>query len=420
MRFSEQLKRVASITTGSTPPTNEPRYYESEDIDWFTPGDLGDATITCKAGKKIANCFFEESGCLMLPSNSVLMVGIGATVGKVGYVEHKCYANQQINAISFNKQKVLPKYGAYWLLDKKEEVNRTTPSVTLPICNQSKVRLMVITYPALSEQQRIVDYLDAKLAAIDLRMTQLLEKRKLYERLKTATICRAVTRGLDEDVRLKDSGVEWIGRIPEHWKVSRLKNHARIVLGKMIMSTEPLHNNGEYTLEKYLKARNIGWLEVSTAEDEVDSMWFNDYEKSIYKLHDGDIVMNEGGDIGKVSLWHDIGYDCYIQNSVNKITPTCDMNPAYLAYFLYHASQQGYFWSIVTQISIAHLTKEKLSFTPILCPPLCEQQSIAAYLDEQCAKIDAAICLIEKQVAALKRLKRALVHEVITGQRVPN
>jgi len=325
----------------------------------------------------------------MFPANSVLMVGIGATVGKVGYVEQSCYANQQINAISFNKQKVLPKYGAYWLLDKKEEVNRTTPSVTLPICNQSKVRLMVINYPSLSEQQRIVEYLDVKSAAIDLQVTQLKKKWELYERLKTATINRAVTRGFDDKVCMKDSGVEWIGRIPEHWKVSRLKNHAKIVLGKMIMSTEPLHNNGEYTLEKYLKARNIGWLEVSTAEDEVDSMWFNDYEKSIYKLHDGDIVMNEGGDIGKVSLWHGIGYDCYIQNSVNKITPTCDMNPAYLAYFLYHASQQGYFWSIVTQISIAHLTKEKLSFTPILCPifSVVEEMGYTCYIPETKEKL---------------------------------
>lgn len=342
----------------------------------------------------------------------------GALCGNINYARNRFFASEHAVVVyPFEKHESIT-----WLGEtlKITNLNRLSASAAQPGLAVCSLNFVKIPYPPQNERAQIGYFLDAKLAAIDLQVTQLEKKGKLYERLKTATISRAVTHGLDDKVCMKDSGVEWIGRIPEHWKVSRLKNHARIVLGKMIMSTEPLHNNGEYTLEKYLKARNIGWLEVSTAEDEVDSMWFNDYEKSIYKLHDGDIVMNEGDDIGKVSLWHDIGYDCYIQNSVNKITPTCDMNPAYLAYFLYHASQQGYFWSIVTQISIAHLTKEKLSFTPILCPPFSEQQAIAAYLDKQCAKIDAAKCLIEKQVAALKRLKRALVHEVITGQRPPS
>ena len=279
------------------------------------------------------------------------------------------------------------------------------------------MRTYELSVPSVSVQQRIVDYLDEKTSAIDTRIELLEKKKDAYTRLKKATINQAVTRGLNENVKMKDSGVEWIGMIPEHWLVTRLKDYAKITLGKMIMSNKPESSKEEYTLEKYLKSRNIGWLEVYSNENDVDEMWFNVYEKQIYKLHDGDIVMNEGGDIGKVSLWHDTGYDCYIQNSVNKITPNKHLNSSFLTYFLYATSMTGYFWSIVSQISIAHLTKEKLSYTPIVCPPFAEQQAIAAYLDEKCAKIDAAIANIDKQTDALKRLKRSLINEVITGQR---
>ena len=409
MRFSEQLKRVAFITTGSTPPTNEPRYYESEEIDWFTPGDIGDASIMCKAGKMIANCFFEETGSQMFPANSVLMVGIGATVGKVGYVEQRCYANQQINAISFNKQKVLPKYGAYWMLDKKEEVNRTTPSVTLPICNQSKVRLMEIIYPALSEQQKIVDYLDAKSAAIDLQVTQLEKKRELYERLKTATINRAVTRGLNENVRLKDSGVDWMGRIPEHW------NHCRI---KDLCTYVSRGATPDYVEESDYKVMNQAVFSKGYVDYEIVRYSAQMKEDAHIKKGDLLIASTGGGVLGKVLYYDEDDKGFYADTHVTILR---NSRKTFSMKFLYYCMVTKFdminAYMALGSTNQTELQRDKLINHHIPCPPLSEQQAIASYLDKQCIKIDAAIYLIEKQVAALKRLKRALVHEVITSQR---
>ena len=118
----------------------------------------------------------------------------------------------------------------------------------------------------------------------------------------------------------KDSGVAWIGEVPKHWEVGKLKHCSHIVLGKMLMTSPPRGSEGSYTLEKYLKSKNVGWLQLFLEEDNIDEMWFNQYEKSIYKLQENDIVMNEGGDIGKVSCWRGTDFDCYIQNSINKIT----------------------------------------------------------------------------------------------------
>ena len=219
----------------------------------------------------------------------------------------------------------------------------------------------------------------------------------------------------------KDSGVEWIGEVPKHWEVCKLKHYSHIVLGKMLMTSPPKNSEGLYTLEKYLKSKNVGWLQLFLDEDNIDEMWFNQYEKSIYKLQENDIVMNEGGDIGKVSCWRGVDFDCYIQNSINKITADYNrVNAGFLCYWLYNLSSLGYFWSIVSQISIAHLTKEKLSNSPVVLPPISEQTAIATYLDTHCAKIDNLISIQQKRIVLLQELKQSVITHAVTKGLNPN
>src|SRR5574344_130929 len=210
----------------------------------------------------------------------------------------------------------------------------------------------------------------------------------------------------------KDSGVQWIGETPSHWKVARLKNKSSIVLGKMLMNNPPKGEESLYTLHPYLKSRNVGWLDLSL--DDIEQMYFSDYEISLYKLSIGDIVINEGGDIGKVALWKGYEEDVYIQNSVHKITPSKEMSNEFLMYFLLSTSKKKYFWSIVNQVSIAHLTKEKLSNTPILIPPLSEQQSIASFLDAKTKPINDIISKREKQIELLEEMKSAIISHAVT------
>lgn len=212
----------------------------------------------------------------------------------------------------------------------------------------------------------------------------------------------------------KDSGVQWIGKIPSHWDVCRLKDHSNIVLGKMLMSTPPKGEEDNYTLEKYLKSKNIGWLNVIDSEDDVEEMWFNEYEKTLYRLKQNDIVMNEGGDVGKIGIWKNTNYICYIQNSVNKITADRLTNPFFLKYLLFAIAKTNYFWSIVNPVSIAHLTKEKLSTTPIVYPPLQEQISIASYLDKKCGEIDKALATQQKRIDLLVELRQNIITHAVT------
>ena len=212
----------------------------------------------------------------------------------------------------------------------------------------------------------------------------------------------------------KNSGVQWIGKIPSHWDVCRLKDHSTIVLGKMLMSTPPKGEEKKYSLEKYLKSKNIGWLNVIDTEDDVEEMWFSEYEKSLYHLNQNDIVMNEGGDVGKIGMWKNTNYNCYIQNSVNKITADGETDPFFLQYLLYAIAKTNYFWSIVNPVSIAHLTKEKLSTTPIVYPPLQEQRIIASFLERKCDDIDLAIATQQKRIDLLGELRQNIITHAVT------
>ena len=309
-------------------------------------------------------------------------------------------------------------YAFYMLSSPLKAINSVTYATTVKHLSVYDIYNAFIPVPPISEQAAISTYLDTHCAKID-NLISIQQKRiALLQELKQSVITHAVTKGLNPNVEMKQSGVEWIGDVPKHWEVCKLKHYSQVVLGKMLMTSPPKDSEGLYTLEKYLKSKNVGWLQLFLDEDNIDEMWFNQYEKSIYKLQENDIVMNEGGDIGKVSCWRGVDFDCYIQNSINKITADYNrVNAGFLCYWLYNLSSLGYFWSIVSQISIAHLTKEKLSNSPVVLPPITEQAAIASYLDHKCATIDTSISNAQHQIDLLQEYKQSLITEVVTGKR---
>lgn len=414
------IKRVAKVTTGSTPPTNEPRFYETEEVDWFTPGDMDEQNIFCRAEKRIADTFFSETGCQKMPSGSVLMVGIGATVGKVGYSDHECYANQQINAISFNQHKVLPKYGAYWLLSKKEEINKITPTVTLPIFNQSKVKMLMISYPNVSVQQKIVDYLDEKTSAIDTQVELLDKKKDAYTRLKKAMINRTVTHGLDEHVKLKDSGVEWIGMIPEHWERFRLKDLGYMYSGLTGKSGDDFRCDDETKTKHYVPFTNV--LNNTVVDNDNFHYVVLEENEQQNQVKAGDLLFLMSSEdyesIAKSAVVLGDPGEVYLNSFCRGLRIT--NHNCYAPFLNYQLNSEMYRDALrfeargFTRINIKI---DRVASHFVSLPPFSEQQTIADYLDEKCAKIDAAIANIDKQTDALKRLKRSLINEVITGQR---
>lgn len=160
---SGHLKRFAArIQTGVTPPTDTPEYYEEGTIPWFAPGSY-DGDIELHAPRKLLNDVALRNGAMrMFPPMTVFLVGIGATIGKVGIITEPASCNQQIIGIVSNHQ-MLPRYLAYQLKIYEAIIPGIATSTTLPIFDQVKTGYLPVLAPPLNEQQAISDYLDAKL-----------------------------------------------------------------------------------------------------------------------------------------------------------------------------------------------------------------------------------------------------------------
>ena len=215
--------------------------------------------------------------------------------------------------------------------------------------------------------------------------------------------------------KYKESGVEWLGEVPKHWEVSLLKRRYQVTLGKMLKSNQTSPNETE---EFYLRAANIHWRGVDTTD--VKRMWFTAEEKNKLKLCKGDLLVSEGGDVGRSSLWNEEIEGCYIQNSINRIRAREDADTRFLFYWMYFIKHADYIDMICNKATIAHFTVEKVEATPCVYPPLEEQNQIAAFLDKETTKIDTLIDKQEQLITLLEEKRQAIISHVVTRGLNPN
>ncbi|MSP28843.1 MAG: restriction endonuclease subunit S [Methylococcales bacterium] len=208
---------------------------------------------------------------------------------------------------------------------------------------------------------------------------------------------------------MQESGVEWIGVIPQGWKVKIIKRDFDIKLGKML---QPLKKTELDTEEYYLKTSNIYWDGVDIGD--IKKMWFSPLDKANTELQYNDLLVCEGGDVGRSTLWKEEITPCYIQNAINRVRPIHNASTKYLYYWLFLLKHSGYIDAMVSRITIAHLTAEKLERLVFLLPPCSEQQAIAQYLDERCGKLDKIIAIKQQQIKTLDALRQSIIYQAVT------
>ena len=191
------LKRCATIMTGGTPSTEKEQYWETPTFPWYTPGDFSEDDIFLKnSSRKLDRQAVEEHAAKVFPKNSVLVVGIGATVGKIGIVETECSANQQVNAVVFDST-VCPLFGAYYLYAAKEYLRAQCNSATLPILNQSTMGELKIVLPPFDEQNRITELINQKVSVIKSGIEEIEHQLSDLKSYKSSLITEAVTGKID-------------------------------------------------------------------------------------------------------------------------------------------------------------------------------------------------------------------------------
>lgn len=274
--------------------------------------------------------------------------------------------------------------------------------------------LLPIPIPTVPDQQRIADYLDEKCGEIDSLIglqEQMIEKLKAY---KQSVITEAVTKGLNPNAKLVPSGIDWIGEIPEGWRITVLRRFANIILGKML---QPNAKFKEDTLEQYICAKDVHFEGIDISD--LKKMYFNQLEKEMYQVQKGDMLVVEGGAgaAGCCVLKYDLP-NTYIQNSIMIVRPKHGIDIRFIQYYEFSLVKKGYVDYVCNKATIPHFTKDKLSSMPIPLPPLSEQQAIASYLDGKCSEIDKLIAVKQQKIEKLKDYKKSLIYEAVTGKTV--
>jgi len=189
----KKLKYVTKdIITGKTPSSSNSSYYNG-DIDWFSPGDFNNNFILNDSNRKITKQAISEARMKIYPPNSVLLVGIGATLGKLGISINASTSNQQINAIIFDEKIVNPFYGLYFLLSIKNAIIRLANAATLAIFNQTQTKEFEIFIPSSEEQTAIVQYIETETTRINTKAKKTKKLIELLKEYKQSLISEVVT-----------------------------------------------------------------------------------------------------------------------------------------------------------------------------------------------------------------------------------
>lgn len=274
----------------------------------------------------------------------------------------------------------------------------------------NKLRTLDYVLPPIREQQRIADFLDAQTAEIDASIAKTQESIEEYKKLKQAVITQAVTKGIRPGRAMKDSGVEWIGDIPEEWKAAPVKHYLRLQTGTTPSSQHPEYFNGE--IPWYTPGDILDKVELTNSERTLKREAISDGIVSLYPP-DSVLIVGIGATLGKTGH---IDRPASSNQQITALSPRdntcCGRYVAYCFKSMEAKLKDFAFYTTLPIINNRTLGQFRCPF-----PPLPEQQEIAAYLDEKCAAIDT---LIEKKQAIITELeayKKTLIYEYVTGKK---
>ncbi len=302
----------------------------------------------------------------------------------------------------------------FWVLKDlfiASQLQKEATGITRWAIASRHIKNTIIPFPPLREQKAIADYLDKACTRID-RIIEIKEKQ--LEKLENYYLSKMkliFTKGI-ASTKFKKTDVVWLGDIPTHWKIKKLKRNYKVVLGKMVQPNQKLNTETE---EKYFRSANIKWDGIDT--NNVKTMWFKGYEKRKFTLKKGDLLVSEGGDVGRSSYLNKDYLNFYFQNAINRIRGKNKNNTKYLFYWMFLLKKIGYIDSSVNKITIAHLTAEKLERVLILDIPVSEQEEIVTRIELLEQKIQQAEKKITKQIKTLKKYRKSLIHECVTGKK---
>ena len=273
--------------------------------------------------------------------------------------------------------------------------------------------LLLLSVPPLPEQTAIADFLDRKTALIDQAIGIKQKQIELLKERRQILIHKAVTRGLNPNAKMKDSGVEWIGEIPEHWTITLLKRFCHKI-------TDGSHHSPQTQFEgrNYISVKDVdsdGNINLINCK-KINEKDFKELVRNGSQPKINDILLTKDGTIGRAAIV-DKNNDFVALSSLGIITPDLKLVlPQYLSLYLTSEINVSQMFSLIAGSALTRLTIEKINNLATIIPPLNEQFNIINYVKPLVNKIATAISLKEQEIERLKEYKATLINSAVTGK----
>lgn len=372
---------------------------ESEGAITLSPSNMKEMDLDFRKCSYLSWKKYYESPEIIVRPGDVLLVKT-ASVGKCSYVSFmpkECTINPQILVLKEHKD--YSKFIAYLFHTPigQSYLDCNKVGSTIPTISEEKIGKFEFAFPPLSEQEAIAAYLDKRCGEIDKVITTQERRIELLREMKQSIITRAVTKGINPNAPTKDSGLEWIGEVPEHWEVRKTK----FLFHNLDYMREPI------SAEK--RERNNPLYDYYGASGVIDKIdYYNVEDKVLLIGEDGANLLTR-----TLPLIYRAEGRFWVNNHAHILKPKEGVDYD----FMFYALESGDYYTFITGSAQPKLSQDNLNNVMMPYPPFAEQQSIVAYIEKKTKAIDAAITKAQREVELLRELKQATITEVVTGKR---
>jgi len=404
---AKAIKRLCIVKRGASPrPIDDPIYFDDEgECAWVRIADVSASDRYLNQTEQRLSTLGQSKSVSLCPGD--LFVSIAGTVGKPIITKIKCCIHDgfvYFVGLKMNKEFL------YYLFTAGEAYKGLGKLGTQLNLNTDTIGSIIIGVPSEKEQAAIVNFLDHETAKIDALISKKEQLIKLLEEKRTAFISNAVTKGLDSNVSTKDSGVEWMGKIPAHWEVKRLKRFALKIQTGSTPPTDKL---------EYYENEDVPWFTPASFENHLDlaepakiisHSAFRDGKARLFPK-DTVMIVGIGATIGKVGLLT-AGGSCNQQ--ITAIVLNEKVLPSFTGYYL--KTLEPVIRGIAPSATLAIMDQGRIAEIDVPLPPIMEQQGIINCLDCETSKIDSLISKIREHIARLQEYRTALISAAVTGK----
>ena len=405
-----QLKHLARLSTGMTPPTSDSENYSDEtEYGWVRPEDIDESGAPTSASKYLSAKGW--SLARRIPAESSLICCIG-TIGKVGFTKDTLTTNQQITAATFIGN---ARYFYFSILAAREELEVSATGNVMQILNSERLGEVKFALPPLKEQKQIAAFLDYETAKIDALIEKQQQLIALLGEKRQAVISHAVTKGLNPDAPMRDSGVEWLGEVPAHWKIWKFGHFAPIITCG-IASTPTYVDESEGM--PFLSAQNIRGNKLSLHKYNFIPHALHEQLTRYRRPEIGDILVTRvGAGIGDACVIDiDMEFSIYVSLTHIRVKPKIAVNRFIKYFFSSDYCNFLNYQGTVTGGGVGNLNVQNVEKYKIPLPSIEEQSDIADYIDGQGERFDELIRRAEIASELLQERRTALISAAVTGK----